>query len=225
MIPLRDENPSRSIPIINIGLILSNIAVFVYQHFYTPGDVQMLFYRFGFVPYQFFHFVDFGPKNGIGIPLSIFTAMFMHAGWLHLLGNMLYLWIFGDNIEDTLGHRRYLFFYLVCGIAATLIHGVFNVNSKIPTVGASGAIAGVLGAYMLHYPKARVRVLLIFIIFVRIVKVPALALLGVWMLLQIFGGINAQSEVGIAWFAHIGGFLAGCLLMVAMKKKRNHPIR
>jgi membrane associated rhomboid family serine protease len=219
MIPLRDENPSRSTPIINIGLILSNIAVFVYQHLYAPGDVQMLFYRFGFVPYKFFHFVDFGPNNGIGIPLSIFTAMFIHAGWLHLLGNMLYLWIFGDNIEDTLGHRRYLFFYLVCGIAATLIHGVFNVNSKIPTVGASGAIAGVLGAYMLRYPKARVRVLLIFIIFVRIVKVPALALLGVWMLLQIFGGINAPSEVGIAWFAHIGGFLAGCLLMTALKKK------
>jgi membrane associated rhomboid family serine protease len=219
MIPLRDDNPSRSIPIVNIGLILSNLVVFVYQHYYAPGDVQMLFYRFGFVPYEFFHFIDTGLKNGVGAPFTIFTAMFMHAGWLHLLGNMLYLWIFGDNIEDTLGHRRYLFFYAVCGIAATLIHGVFNVNSKIPTVGASGAIAGVLGAYMLRYPRARIRVLLIFLIFVRIVKVPALTLLGVWMLLQIFGGINAQTHVGIAWFAHIGGFLTGCLLMIALKKK------
>ena len=220
MIPLRDENPSKTVPVVNGVLILANITAFVYQHVYRSTDAQTLFYTLGFIPYEFFHFADIGPKNMVPIPLTIVTAMFMHAGWFHLLSNMLYLWIFGDNIEDRLGHRKYLFFYLFCGAVATLVHGVIHMNSKVPAVGASGAIAGVLGAYMFLFPRARIRVLFIFFIIFRVIRVPAILLLGLWFLIQILEGVNMQAHVGVAWFAHIGGFLTGCFLGLSMKKKR-----
>lgn len=220
MIPLKDENPSRTIPFVNYLIILANIAAFVYQHVYRASETQTLFYTLGFIPYELFHFRDIGPKDIVPIPITILTAMFLHAGWFHLLSNMLYLWIFGDNIEDRLGHRRYLFFYLFCGTVATLVHGVLHMNSNVPTVGASGAIAGVIGAYMFLFPRARVRVLFIFFFIFRILYVPAVILLGFWFLIQILESINTQSSVGVAWFAHIGGFLAGCFLGLSLRKKR-----
>jgi membrane associated rhomboid family serine protease len=149
--------------------------------------------------------------------------MFMHGGWLHLLSNMLYLWIFGDNVEDVLGHLRYLLFYLLCGITAALTHGFLNLGSRVPVVGASGAIAGVLGAYMFLFPKARIRTLLILFVFIQVVNIPATILLGYWILIQILSGITelgSQATSGIAWFAHVGGFAAGFLLILTMKKRK-----
>ncbi|MBW1698446.1 MAG: rhomboid family intramembrane serine protease [Deltaproteobacteria bacterium] len=220
MIPVADENPSRSFPAVNILLISTNIAVFIYLNFFVPPGIELARHGFAFVPYEFFHLTDIGPKNLIPIPLSIFTAMFFHAGWLHLIGNMLYLWVFGDNIEDTLGHRRYLFFYICCGLVATLTHCFIYPNSTVPVIGASGAVAGVLGAYMFRYPGTRIRVLLMVFVYVRTIRLPAWMLLGFWIGLQIVNGFYAQTEAGVAWFAHIGGFFTGICLFVTMKKKR-----
>jgi membrane associated rhomboid family serine protease len=223
MIPLTDENPTDTIPIINIFLIITNISVFIYQNYFVPGGAQPLFLKLGFIPYELTHLVDINPKNLVPLPLTIFTAMFMHGGWLHLLSNMLYLWIFGDNIEDILGHVKYLVFYIVCGISATLIHGFINIDSQIPTIGASGAIAGVLGAYMLLYPRARIKTLLIIIFFVKIVYIPAIIILGFWILIQVISGFaeyGLRTGSGIAWFAHIGGFIAGMALIAIIKKRK-----
>jgi membrane associated rhomboid family serine protease len=222
MIPLKDENASRTIPVVNICLILANLSVFIYQSFFVPGGAGPLFTRLGFIPYELTHAVDIGPRNLAPIPMTIITSMFMHAGWIHFLGNMLYLWIFGDNIEDELGHLKYFFFYLLCGVSASLTHGLVNYSSQIPTVGASGAIAGVIGAYMLLFPGARVRTLFIVFIFVRVISVPAIILLGYWILIQVLSGITefgSRTGSGVAWFAHIGGFVTGLVLITLMGKR------
>jgi membrane associated rhomboid family serine protease len=228
MIPLTDENPTDTIPIVNIFLIITNISVFIYQNYFVPGGAHPLFLKLGFIPYELSHLVDINPKNLVPFPLTIFTAMFMHGGWLHLLSNMLYLWIFGDNIEDILGHVKYLIFYIVCGIAATLVHGYINIDSQIPTIGASGAIAGILGAYMLLYPRARIKTLLIIFIFIKIVYIPAIIILGYWILIQVISGFaeyGLRTGSGIAWFAHIGGFIAGMALIAIIKKRKGRRYR
>jgi membrane associated rhomboid family serine protease len=222
VIPLKDENPSNTVPVINILLIVTNISVFIYMNYFTPLSTRSIIFKLGFIPYELSHFVDVNPKNLVPIPLTIFTAMFMHGGWLHLLSNMLYLWIFGDNIEDKLGHINYLIFYITCGITATLVHGFININSRIPTLGASGAIAGVLGAYMFLFPKARIKTLLFLGIFFQIIHVPAIIMLGYWILIQIlsaYAEYGSKTGAGIAWFAHIGGIVAGLVLIVVMKKR------
>ena len=221
MIPLQDENPSRRIPFINGLLILINLAVFIYQHYVYPWGAAPLFLRLGCVPYEFTHFVDIDPRAAVPVPVTAVTAMFMHAGWLHLLGNMLFLWVFGDNIEDKLGHLRYLFFYLACGLAASLAHIVANPYSKVPSLGASGAIAGVMGAYLFLYPRARIKTLFIFLFFIRVIRIPAFLLLGYWILIQMLSGLAESGSGGgggIAWFAHIGGFGAGFALIILMRK-------
>jgi membrane associated rhomboid family serine protease len=223
MIPLKDENPSKSIPIVNSFLILTNFSVFVYQNFFVPGGAAPLVPRLGFIPYEVINAVDLGPKNLVPVPLTLLTSMFVHGGWLHLLGNMLYLWIFGDNVEDALGHLKYLCFYLMCGLIASLTHTFLNLSSEVPVVGASGAIAGVLGAYMFLFPKARIRTVLILLVFVRLVSVPAVVLLGYWILIQILSGMTefgSLTRTGIAWFAHVGGFGAGFILIMMMRKRR-----
>ncbi len=223
MIPLRDENPSRTIPIVNIFLILANLSVFIYQNFFVQGGAGPLFTRLGFIPYELTHAVDIAPKNLAPVPLTIITSMFMHAGWIHFLGNMLYLWIFGDNIEDALGHFKYLFFYLLCGVSASLTHGLVNFSSQVPTVGASGAVAGVLGAYMFLFPGARVRTLFIVFVFIRVISVPAIILLGYWILIQVLSVMTefgSRTGGGVAWFAHIGGFVTGLVLVILMRKRR-----
>jgi len=228
MIPLRDENPSRTVPFVNIALILANISVFIYQNFFVPGGAERLFFRLGCIPYEFTHLVDINPPALIPVPLTIVTAMFMHGGWIHLLGNMLFLWIFGDNIEDRLGHLRYLSFYILSGLIASLFHIFTNLNSRIPSIGASGAIAGVMGAYMFLFPRARIRTLLIFGIFIQIVRIPAIMMLGYWILIQVviaFAEFGLRTGSGIAWFAHIGGFIAGFFLIMVMKKPRNRSYR
>ena len=227
MIPLKDENPSKSIPIVNSFLILTNFSVFVYQNFFVPGGAGPLIPRLGSIPYEVINAVDLDPKNLVPVPLTLLTSMFIHGGWLHILGNMLYLWIFGDNVEDTLGHLKYLCFYLMCGIIASLTHAFLNFSSQVPVVGASGAIAGVLGAYMFLFPKARIRTVLILLVFVRVVSVPAVVLLGYWILIQILSGMTefeSLTPTGIAWFAHVGGFGAGFILIMMMRKRRGRRL-
>ena len=226
MIPLRDENPSSTIPFVNIFLIIANICIFLYLNYFVSGDTNQFFLRLGFIPFELTHFKDIGPVNLVPVPLTIFTAMFIHGGWIHLLSNMLYLWIFGDNVEDLLGHIKYLFFYLACGITATGVHFFINTASKVPTVGASGAIAGVLGAYLFLFPKARVKTLLILFIFIHIISIPAIIMLGLWIIMQILSAYieyGSKTGGGIAWFAHIGGFAAGLVLIVLMKKRKKRP--
>ena len=224
MIPLKDENPSRTFPFVTIVLIAANCVAFVYTGYFFQANGAPAFLRLGFIPYEWSHFVDLNPKNLVPVPLTVFTAMFIHGGWLHLVSNMLYLWIFGDNVEDRLGHVKYFFFYLLCGVAATFAHLFTQLNSKIPTVGASGAIAGVLGAYIFLFPKARIKTLIILFVFIQIVPVPAIVLLGYWILIQVLSGLAEYGSTaqggGVAWFAHIGGFVAGLLLIMVMKKKR-----
>ena len=222
MIPLKDDNPTRRIPVVNLLLILANVAVFVYQYLYLPEGPAFLIDRLGFIPGEVFALEDAPPLAPIPIPLTLVTSMFIHGGWLHVLGNMLYLFIFGDNIEDRLGHGRYLAFYLACGLSAGLTHGFLFAQSQVPCVGASGAIAGVLAAYMCFYPRAKVSTLFIFFIFIRIVRLPAIVVLGIWIALQIASGITELSAQagGVAWFAHIGGFGAGLLLALLIRPKR-----
>lgn len=223
MIPLRDENPSRTVPIVNVFLIFANVSIFIYQYLLIPGGAKPLILGLGLIPYEFSHFVDIGSDALVPVPLTVFTSMFMHGGLIHLIGNMLFLWIFGDNVEDKLGHIRYFFFYVLCGVGAALLHLFTNLDSKVPTIGASGAIAGVMGAYMILFPKARIRALLILGIFIQVVRIPAIIMIGYWMLIQVVSGLaeyGASTGGGIAWFAHIGGFISGAMLVMIMRKHK-----
>lgn len=209
MIPYKDDNPTLTFPFVTVGLIVLNVLVFAWEAVNPLGGDRIAFY-FGAIPHNLMTMESSQP---ISPATSIFTSMFLHGGLLHLAGNMLYLWIFGDNIEDVLGHFRYLLFYLFSGIAAAYCHAAVNPDSLIPMIGASGAISGVLGAYLLLFPRARVHTLLIFGFFWQVVKIPALVVIGFWGILQLFSGILSGSshQGGVAWFAHIGGLLTGLL--------------
>jgi len=209
MFPVGDDNSSRrTVPFVTYLLILVNALFFVAE--LALGDAFIV--QWSFVPQRFL-------DNPVGDILTLFSSMFMHAGWLHIAGNMLYLWIFGDNVEDRFGHVKFLIFYLICGLAATFAQMAFNMHSEIPNLGASGAIAGVLGAYILMFPKAKVRVLM----GRGVVPVPALIVLGFWIVLQLFSGVGsimgASDEGGVAYMAHIGGFVAGFILTFFFRKK------
>jgi len=226
MLPLRDENPSQTIPFVTILLIAANIAVFIYQ--FTLGRAGQAFvFRFGAIPWEITHFAELpglAPAFQTGWPngVTLFTSMFLHGGVLHLAGNMLYLWIFGDNVESLTGHARFLLFYIVCGLAAAFTHILLEPASTVPMIGASGAISGVLGAYMIRFPRAHVHVLVFFIWLIRIVRMPALLVLGFWFVIQIFSGFGSlgmQEKGGTAWFAHIGGFAAGMVLIFLFQKR------
>jgi membrane associated rhomboid family serine protease len=209
-IPLKDTNPSRSYPVVNISLILANVAVFLYQFTLPPNAFKMFVLSNATVPARIPSFLA-GHVGFEAAFVPLFTSMFLHAGLLHLAGNMLFLWIFGDNVEDFFGHLTYLFFYLVCGIGAGLLHVLFNLGSTVPALGASGAISGVMGAYMLLYPRERILTL----VFIFVVPIPAVFILGYWFLLQFLSGINAlgaSASGGVAVWAHVGGFLLGMLL-------------
>lgn len=218
MIPLRDLNPTRTFPLVTIGLIALNVLVFFYEfslQIVSQQTLEQFLYTAGVVPYQITHGVDIPPPNIVPIYLTILTGMFMHGGWLHLGGNMLYLWIFGNNIEDVLGSVRYLVFYLLGGLGATALQILVNPDSQIPAIGASGAIAGVLGGYLMLYPRAQVETL-VFFGFIQVIRVPALILLGYWIVIQIFSGLlslGMPDVGGVAYFAHVGGFIAGLALV------------
>jgi membrane associated rhomboid family serine protease len=215
MIPLKDEIPTNRFPVITAGFIVINILVFIYQLWLDQRDYHEMLLRFAYIPALYTGNAQL-PVGMATIPgISILTSMFMHGGFMHLAGNMLYLWIFGDNIEDFLGRVKYVIFYLVSGLAAVGVFTLTSWGSTVPLVGASGAIAGVLGAYMVLYPRARVHTI-IFFGFITHVRIPAKILLGFWFILQLFQGLpdlvaDGASSGGVAWFAHVGGFAFGYL--------------
>ena len=209
MIPLRDENPRRTVPYVTYVLVAANVAAFLWELSLGPRLEPALF-NIAFIPARYWI-----AGNWVFDLLTIVVSMFLHGSLMHIGSNMLYLWIFGDNVEDRLGHGRYLLFYLLCGFAATLAHAVAGPSSRLPAIGASGAIAGVLGAYILRWPHARVMTLSPIFFFITVRELPAILLLGIWFVLQLFSGVgslgvrDAQDMGGVAWFAHIGGFIAG----------------
>ena len=216
-IPLRDENPSGKFPFVNVCLILANIAVFIYQLTLTPRAFQIFVTANAMVPARIPAVLNgYGSFEAAFLPLV--TSMFLHAGIAHILGNMLFLGIFGDNVEAAFGHLRYLLFYFVCGVGAGLMHIAFNFNSHIPALGASGAISGVLGAYIVLEPRNRILTL----IFIFLVRVPAVVVLGLWFVLQFLSGIGSLGSTvngGVAVWAHIGGFLLGLFITLAAKRR------
>ncbi len=217
MIPIRDHIPTRRAPIINYLLIAANILVFVLQSL-AGANEEALVYEFALIPSSFSSGIDAADIR------DIFTSMFMHAGLVHLAGNMLYLWIFGDNVEDRMGHFKYLLFYLVGGVAASVAHIFINPASQIPTVGASGAIAAVLGAYLVLYPQSRVATFIPLGFFMSLRMLLAAIVLVVWFLLQFFEGVlslGAANVGGVAVWAHIGGFVFGALIGLLFRKGRN----
>jgi membrane associated rhomboid family serine protease len=216
MIPLRDVIPSQSFPAVTVVLITLNVLAFLYE-LSLGKALDVFIMQYGAVPLRFVLAGQMEEVSTFERFLPIFTSMFLHGGWLHLGGNMLYLWIFGDNVEDRLGPVRFLVFYLACGLAAALTQIYINPTSKIPMVGASGAVAGVLGAYLVLFPHARVLALIPIVFFFQIVELPALLFLGFWFLMQFLNGaisITAANYAtgGVAWWAHIGGFVSGVVL-------------
>lgn len=205
-----------------IGLIAANSVIFLFEVSLGQriGDVLL---TFGLVPVKFFYSLKEGIIS-INRFIPLFTSMFLHGGWFHVIGNMWYLWIFGDNVEDRMGHFRYFIFYILCGLAAGFTHLFTNVNSGVPTVGASGAIAGVMGAYFILYPRAKIWTLVPVFIFMQFVEIPAFILLGFWIFLQFFSGtfsiVSGVSRGGVAWWAHVGGFIAGLVLVFIFKKRK-----
>jgi len=225
MIPLRDDNPIRTRPLVTFALIALCTLAFLWQVSLSANGQQQVAYLFGFIPAVLFGNAQL---EGQWIPASttIITSMFLHGGWLHLIGNMLYLWIFGDNIEDRIGRGRFLVFYLVCGGVAALGQGLADPQSEIPMIGASGAISGVLGAYLVLYPRAKVLVLLPLLIFITTVRVPALVVLGIWFAGQLLSSlIAAPGSGGVAFAAHVGGFVAGVVLIRLFLRGRRRPRR
>ena len=223
MLPLKDNIPARNFPYVNIGLIVINSGFFIYEMLYGPQLDQLIF-TLGFIPARFLANQGEYLINPTGY-LPAFTSMFMHANLVHLISNMWMLWIFGDNVEDCMGHGRYLLFFLLCGIAAVFAQTVSNPQSAIPMVGASGAISGVLGAYIITYPNARILTLVPIVIIFYIIELPAYFFLGFWFAIQLIQGslysMNSHQIVGggVAWWAHVGGFAAGVILLQLFRCK------
>jgi len=226
MIPIKDDNPIRGTPWMTITLIAANVLVYLHQISLGPLG-EAFVYRYGAIPYEILHFreLPFIPlpyQTPFSNFLTLFTSMFIHGGFLHLAGNMLYLWIFGDNVEYIMGRFRFLVFYLLTGLAAALTHIIMSPNSTVPMVGASGAISGVLGAYFVRFPGARVIMLVPIFFFIEFFSVPAIFALGFWFLMQLANALftfGLQTSGGVAWFAHIGGFLAGAFLVSIFQRR------
>ena len=227
MLPIKDDVPSRTFPAVTVLLIVVNVIVFIWEISRGRVGLTQVAQDYGFVPgYLTAH------ASGVEVPTGrvffpLFSSIFLHGGWLHLIGNMWYLWIFGDNVEDRMGHFRYLVFYLVCGLASGLVQLFIYPSSPLTIVGASGAIAGVMGGYLLLYPFARVVTLFFFFFFVQIIEIPALFFLGFWFVFQFLSGsLSLAGEGGgVAWWAHIGGFVCGALLVFPLLKKQKRGTR
>src|SRR4030095_16922023 len=225
MIPFRDNIPSRSFPIITVFIILLNVFGFLYE-LALGRYLERFLFHYGVVP----AFVFAWPQSDLPLAavfVPFFTSMFLHGGWLHLIGNMWCLWIFGDNVEDRLGHFTFLLFYVLCGLGAGIVHTILNYYSDVPSIGASGAIAGVLGAYVVSYPGARVLTLVPIFIFIQFIEIPALIVLGFWFIMQFFYGAAALAAAtantgGVAWWAHVGGFLLG-MILVGLFPRKDRP--
>jgi rhomboid family protein len=207
MIPLRDNNPTKRLPIMTLIVIAINVVVFLYTNSLSTRAQNQFFINYGLIPLKIT--ATFNPTTA----LTFITSMFLHGGWLHIIGNMLYLWIFGNNIEDRLGIIGFTIFYLICGIAAGLAQIAIDPRSPIPQIGASGAIAGILGGYIVLFPRARVQTLIIFVYFFTIRELSALWVLGFWFVLQVINALISAGQSDVAFFAHIGGFIAGLVLI------------
>jgi membrane associated rhomboid family serine protease len=228
MFPLRDTIPSSRVPVVTIGLIMVNVLAFLFELGRSNYDLERLFYSWGVVPCSFtgtcksFRMRTLSPNY-----FTLFSSMFLHGGWMHIIGNMWSLWIFGDNVEDRMGRGGFLCFYLLSGLAAGVLHIAFNATSPTPTIGASGAIAGVMGAYLLLFPHATVITLVPIFIFLQTVELPAVIFLGIWFLTNVLSGLGslaAHTQAGgVAWWAHIGGFIVG--LLWALPLRRHTPRR
>jgi membrane associated rhomboid family serine protease len=208
MFPIRDTQPSYSRPVTITLLIALNVLVFLYEFSLDPYSRNHFISVYGLIPVRFHLY-------------AVVTSMFLHGGWMHIIGNMWFLWIFGDNIEDVMGHGKFLAFYLVCGVVAGLTQTLFNADSRVPMVGASGAIAGVMGAYLIKFPHARIVTLVFIFIFFTTIEVPAVLMLLYWFAIQLFSGFGSIgyshiSQGGTAWFAHVGGFIAGMVLVTML---------
>ena len=218
MIPLRDTQPSYSTPFVTIAIIVANIMVFLHQVSLDPYELNHFIARYAIIPDRFQY-------------SDLLSSAFMHGGWMHLIGNMWFLWIYGDNVEDVLGHGKYFLFYLLCAIAAGLVHVMLAPYSRVPTLGASGAIAGVMGAYMIKFPHSRIITLVPIFIFFTTFEIPAVIMLLYWFALQIFSGVgsigysNVSKGGGVAWFAHVGGFVAGMMLIYVLGTRERFRAR
>ncbi|MCH7947737.1 MAG: rhomboid family intramembrane serine protease [candidate division Zixibacteria bacterium] len=217
-IPIKDDVPTIRKPVVTIALIAINSVVFLFSIFLGDKGFLEFTYKFAYIPVELVHAVEVTPELAFSTYLTPFTSMFMHGGWLHLIGNMLFLWIYGNNVEDYFGGLKFVFFYLLSGLAAIALYTLFGASSEIPLVGASGAIAGTMGAYIVLHPKARITVLIIFF-FIQFIKIPARVVLGIWFFMQLFMSLrDSTTGGGIAWMAHVGGFLFGFVLLKFLTK-------
>ncbi len=224
MIPFKDDNPTRRFPFFTITIITLNVFCFLIELFH-PAGIRYIIFHYGAIPK---HITTFHSTEAIHPFFTIFSSMFLHGGLFHLGGNMLYLWIFGNNIEDRLGHFRFLLFYMLSGIFAAYGHAITEPGSTIPMVGASGAVSGILGAYLLLFPQARVHTLVFFGFFIDIIKIPALIVIGFWAVIQFLNGLMSKglmAQGGVAWFAHIGGFLFGLFTIKLWLPRRKYVSR
>lgn len=221
LLPLKDDNPLKRIPFqyVTVSFIVLNVVVFLYQQSLADGAGQAVVLSFGAIPSVLFGINTLTPELVmIPAPLTLITSMFMHGGWMHLIGNMLFLWVLGDNVEDSMGHGRFIIFYILCGIAAALTHAAMAPASSVPMIGASGAISGVIGAYLILHPKVQILTLA----FRFFIHIPAYILLGIWIAMQVFNVYTAGDTTGgggVAWWAHIGGLIAGIVLIIPMRHK------
>ena len=221
MIPLHDDNPTTITPLLTVAFIVACVLVFLWQLSLGARGFEAAVFRLGVIPATLLGDKTLPPELALVPPtLTVFTSMFLHGGWMHLIGNMLYLWIFGNNIEDAMGHVRFVIFYLLCGVAAVFAQALPDANSTIPMIGASGAISGVLGAYLLLYPRAHVLVLIPLGFYLRTMRLPAMVVLGFWFVLQLISSALADpGQGGVAFGAHIGGFIAGMVLLPLFKHR------
>ena len=229
MIPLRDHNPGVGTPLVVYLLIAANVLVFLFMWQMPPQRLEAFVLAFGMRPYEITRAVDLPPPSPQPVYATVFTSMFMHGGWLHLGGNMLYLWVFGNNVEDVFGHLGFLVFYLVSGVAAAVGQILVDPASQVPLIGASGAIAGVMGAYLVFFPHARIDTLVLAFYVIRLVPLPALWVLGFWILIQFLQGTAELApeamQGGVAWWAHIGGFVAGVVIGVLFRGRAREVAR
>ncbi|MBT9164291.1 MAG: hypothetical protein DDT22_00207 [candidate division WS2 bacterium] len=210
MIPLKDNIPAKTFCIFNIGLMFLNIAVYLFMLSLSSKEYMAFIMEFGFIP------------SNISL-LDLFSSMFIHGGFIHLLGNMLFLWVFGDNVEDRLGHINFIVMFLTAGVVATMTHTVLDLNSNLPLIGASGAISGVIGSYFVLFPRAKILTLVPLGLFITVVALPAYIFLGLWFIIQLiygFSSLGVVSEGGVAWWAHVGGFIAGYIWALPIKNSQ-----